>query len=70
MYYYVNNFLFYAMVGFVYENLLHLITHGHFTNNPFVGPWMPIYGFGIVIMIFLTRLVFNRLKVSRAVKII
>lgn len=70
MYYYLNNFLLYSIFGFCYENILHLITKQHMTSNPFVGFWMPIYGFGIVIMIFLTRLVFNRLKAPRYAKVI
>ncbi len=70
MFYYVNNFLFYSIFGFLYETILKLITRGEFANNPFVGPWMPIYGLGIVIMIALTRLVFNRLKAPRFAKII
>ena len=70
MYYYINNFLIFSILGFIYENVLHFITRGDFTNNPFYGPWMPIYGFGVIIMIFLTRLIFNNLKVKRWVKII
>ena len=31
---------------------------------------MPIYGFGVVIMIFLTRLIFNNLKVKKWLKIV
>ena len=31
---------------------------------------MPIYGFGVIIMIFLTRLIFNNLKIKRWQKII
>ena len=46
------------------------ILSGSLTNNPFYGPWMPIYGFGVIIMIFLTRLVFNRVKLNRPLKII
>lgn len=68
MYYYLNQFYFFAILGFVYENILHLITKGSFSNNPFVGPWMPIYGFGVILMIFLTRLIFNRLKAPRWLK--
>ena len=70
MYYYLNNFLFFAILGFIYENILQLILTGEFTSNPFYGPWMPIYGFGVIIMIFLTRLVFNRVKLNRPLKII
>ena len=70
MYYYLNNFLFFAILGFIYENILQLILTGNFTSNPFYGPWMPIYGFGVIIMIFLTRLIFNNLKIKRWQKII
>lgn len=70
MYYYLNNFLIFSILGFVYESVLHFITRGSLANNPFYGPWMPIYGFGIIIMIFLTRLVFNNLKIKRWQKII
>ena len=70
MYYYLNNFLFFAILGFIYENILQLIFTGDFTSNPFYGPWMPIYGFGVIIMIFLTRLIFNNLKIKRWQKII
>ena len=70
MYYYLNNFLFFAILGFIYENILQLILTGELTSNPFYGPWMPIYGFGVIIMIFLTRLIFNNLKIKRWQKII
>ena len=70
MYYYLNNFLFFSILGFIYENIMHLITTGSLTNNPFYVPWMPIYGFGVIIMIFLTRLIFNNLKIKRWQKII
>ena len=70
MYYYLNNFLFFAILGFIYENILQLILTGDFTSNPFYGPWMPIYGFGVIIIIFLTILIFNNLKIKRWQKII
>lgn len=70
MFYYFNNFLLFAILGFCSENILHLIFHGSLTSNPFYGPWMPIYGFGVVIMIFLTRLIFNNLKVKKWLKIV
>ncbi len=70
MFYYLNNFLLYSILGFLYENILHLITSGEIAQNPFLGPWMPIYGFGIIIMIFLTRFVFNRFKMPRFLKVI
>ena len=70
LYYYLNNFILFSFFCFLFENIMHLITTGSLTNNPFYGPWMPIYGFGVIIMIFLTRLIFNNLKIKRWQKII
>ncbi len=70
LYYYLNNFFLFSFFGFLFENVMHLVTTGNLTNNPFYGPWMPIYGFGVIIMIFLTRLVFNRIKLNRPLKIV
>ena len=74
LYYYLNNFILFSFLGFLFENIMHLVTTGNLTsnltNNPFYGPWMPIYGFGVIIMIFLTRLVFNRIKLNRPLKIV
>ena len=70
MYYYINNFIIYAILGFIYENILNLITAHQFLDNPLIGPYLPIYGFGVCFMIFLTRLVFNRFKIPRWAKII
>lgn len=70
LYYYLNNFLLFSFFGFLFENIMHLITAGSLTNNLFYGPWMLIYGFGVIIMIFLTRLVFNRVKLNRPLKVI
>ena len=40
-------------------------------NNGFLyGPWVPIYGFGACIIIFIMRLIFNRFKLKRIYKII
>ena len=34
------------------------------------GPWLPVYGIGIVISIIILRLVFNRTKLKRKMKIL
>ena len=68
MYYYINNFLLYSFIGFIYENIMKLIVSGKFVDNPFYGPIMPVYGFGICVMIVLIRFIFNRFKIPRFVK--
>lgn len=40
-------------------------------NNGFLyGPWIPVYGLGVCLIIVIMRFVFNRIKVSRPIKIL
>lgn len=67
MFYYLNMFLIGSMIGFVWENSLSIIFPS-VESGILYGPWVPIYGFGVCIIIFIERLVFNRFKVSRLLK--
>ena len=51
-------FFAFCIVGWVWEVSLHLITHGEFVNRGTMhGPWLPIYGGGVVmIAVLLYRL--------------
>lgn len=41
--------------GWVYEELFYRINDGHFSKRGHgVGPWLPIYGFGMVMLLFAT----------------
>ena len=69
MFYYLNMFLLGSFIGFVWENGLKLIFPS--VNSGLLhGPWVPVYGIGICIIIFIERFVFNRIKVKRLFKII
>lgn len=39
-------------------------------NGSLYGPWVPIYGLGVCLIIIIERLIFNRLKNNRIIKII
>ena len=68
MFYYLNMFLIGSIIGFVWENVLSIIFPS-IESGILYGPWVPIYGFGVCIIIFIERLVFNRFKVNRFLKI-
>ena len=70
MYYYINSFYLYGIIGYLFENILSLVTRGSFMDNILYEPVKPIYGFGVVIIIMLERLVFNRFKMRKLYKII
>lgn len=41
-----------AVIGWLYEVLLHLVTDGAFVNRGMLhGPWLPIYGVGCLLMV-------------------
>ena len=60
MYYYLSYFFAFSIIGYIYENVIHLILQGNLTNNPFIGPYMPVYGFGIVIMLLIENFSKNK----------
>ena len=40
-------FIFFAVLGWIYEVVLTVLAYGYFENRGFLfGPWLPIYGFG------------------------
>ena len=52
-------FICFCIVGWIYEVVLFLIDDHIFVNRGFFfGPWLPVYGFGGLIIYFL----FNKLK--------
>ncbi len=69
MYYYLNNFLLYSILGFFLETIVGLFTDMS-GSGILYGPWTPVYGFGIVIVIVLTKVIFDKRSWPRFVKII
>ena len=70
MKYYLNTFFIYSIIGFIFETILKYTLNPSMNNGSLYGPWIPIYGLGSCIIIFIMRLVFNRFKVKRSTKII
>lgn len=70
MKYYLNTFFIYSILGFIWETIIKYIFFPHMHNGFLYGPWIPVYGFGACIIIFIMRLIFNRFKLKRIYKII
>ena len=54
---YFFSFFIYCIIGWLYEVLLELFVYNHgFVNRGFLyGPYLPVYGFGAIILIFLLK---------------
>ena len=51
---YILFFFFFSFAGWIWEVMLHLVQQGKFVNRgTMYGPWLPIYGIGGVLCIFL-----------------
>lgn len=44
--YYINCFFLYSFLGFIIENIVHLINKDDSGSGILYGPWTPIYGVG------------------------
>jgi uncharacterized membrane protein len=50
-----------AFIGWLYEVLLHVFKDGMFINRGMLhGPWLPIYGLGCLVMVWLKKVIGNR----------
>ncbi len=53
---YILFFFTFSFVGWIWEVLLHIVDDGVFVNRgTMYGPWLPIYGFGGVAILFLLK---------------
>lgn len=70
MFYYLNMFIIGSVLGFIMELLLKTFVFTSMNSSILYGPWLPVYGFGIIFSIFIERLVFNRVNVNKFWKIV
>lgn len=58
---YILLFFAFAMLGWIWEVCLYLFSEGEFVNRgALFGPWLPIYGSGGVLILFLLQKIRNR----------
>lgn len=60
--FYLNSFFLFSIIGWCYETIFHLI-EGKTKQNILFGPWMPIYGLGIL-LIELVHKSLKKLKIN------
>lgn len=63
--YYLNTFLIYSILGFFLETIVAFVTRSNFQSGIMHGPWTPIYGIGVIIIILLSNYLFYNLHLPR-----
>ncbi len=70
MLYYINTFYFYSIMGYFIELFLKTFIFKSMNSGILYGPWLPVYGFGGVIVIYIERFIFKLRNIPKIVKII
>lgn len=68
--YYLNCFFIYSILGFVLESFLAWISRSGFKSGILYGPWTPIYGIGVVVILLLSNYFFMNLHMPRWIETI
>lgn len=63
--YYFNTFLIYSILGYLLETIRSFFVNSKFTSGILYGPWTPIYGIGIVLIVLISNYLFLHLHLSR-----
>lgn len=64
MYYYLANFLLFSIVGSLFEETMKFLFFPKMKSGILTGPFVPVYGFGIVIIILVSTWIFKKWKVK------
>ena len=69
MYYYINLYLIGSFLGYLLETFLKYFFFHSMNNGILFGPWIPVYGFGILIALIVEKKIFQ-LKIRNIYKFI
>lgn len=53
--YYLFIFIIYSIIGWIFETSIAYITNIDFNSGIMFGPWTPVYGFSVILMIIIWR---------------
>lgn len=68
--YYLNTFLIYSILGFLLETAFSIISGIFFESGILYGPWTPIYGISMILIIILSNYLFKNLHMHRILETI
>ena len=63
--YYINCFFVYSFLGFFFESIVTKIMGNKFESGVMFGPYTPVYGFGVILIIVLSKYLFYNLHMPR-----
>lgn len=70
MYYYINSFFLYSIIGFLIESTIYKIFSIDNYSGFLSGPITPIYGIGALIILLVNKYIIDKIKCNRILKVI
>lgn len=68
--YYINCFFVYSIIGFIFENIVGIVTNTSFDSGILYGPITPIYGLGVILILIISKYLFLHLHMPRWIETI
>lgn len=67
--YYINNFFLFSILGHILESIIYFVLDNNGYSGIMYGPWTPVYGFGIIIIILIYKFI-KKTKLKNIIKIL
>ena len=67
--YYLNYFFIFSIIGHLYETIILKIMNEKATSGFLYGYWTPVYGFGAVLVLLISKYLFKTLKLNKMLEI-
>ena len=68
--YYLNYFFIFSIIGHIYETVLFKIIDEKGTSGFLYGYWTPVYGIGVVLILFISKYIFKSLKINKFLEVL
>ena len=68
--YYLNCFFIYSFIGFIYENIIEFVRGKKPGSGMLYGPFTPIYGIGALLILVISKFIFNILNLNKVLEVI
>ncbi len=68
--YYINIFFLSSFLGYLLETFLKTFFFHSMNNGILFGPFIPVYGFGCVIIVLVEKFIFEKRNISKLVKLL
>lgn len=65
MYYYLNCFFIYSILGHILETIFSMLGNDNFKSGFLYGWWTPVYGIGAITILFISNYLFKNLHMPR-----